>query len=352
EHGETGKEDASPTDQVAEPPGQEQDTTEGDEVGIDEPGQARLSEAEVAADRGQRDVHDRRVEDDHQHPGTQDNKSEAARIAGGSGRRGRRSRERAHDGSHSFVFVGRQNPRTSSTKTTVIRPGVISRLMIRTLLTALWMPKAACTRASSRGKAYSLIRRRPSSTSGTIFCVPTTRITRPAPLTYGPSWLPPIEAASSEPVSVTAWTLPSITSCAADRRRIWSAAVVRSRLPIRGRRGVEASGMLDRIGDSRSLERLRRAVVDLRSIGDEAKDDPLGFGRVCRPEHAEAVRFEGGYGARHPHVSRQRPVFPLDGWINIELEFGRHGYSLLSGWLRPIYACACTYLTTQVGAYA
>jgi len=30
-----------------------------------------------------------------------------------------------------------QNPRTSSTKTTVMRPGVISRLMIRTLFTPL-----------------------------------------------------------------------------------------------------------------------------------------------------------------------------------------------------------------------
>ena len=33
----------------------------------------------------------------------------------------------------------------------------------------------------------------------------------------------PIEAASSEPVSVTAWMLPSITSGAADRRRMSSA---------------------------------------------------------------------------------------------------------------------------------
>ena len=107
----------------------------------------------------------------------------------------------------------------------------------RTLFTALWMPYAAWARASSSGKAYSLIRRKPSSRSDTIFCVPTTRMTRPAPLTYGPSWLPPIEAASSEPASVTACTLPSITSGAALRRRISSAWVLRSMLQIRGRRG-------------------------------------------------------------------------------------------------------------------
>ena len=38
-----------------------------------------------------------------------------------------------------------------------------------------------------------------------------------------PSWLPPIEAANSDPFSVTAWTLPSITSGAEVRRRISSA---------------------------------------------------------------------------------------------------------------------------------
>src|SRR6266568_1212594 len=90
-----------------------------------------------------------------------------------------------------------RNPSASSTRTTVMRSATISRLMMRTLFTALWMPYAAWARAFSSGKAYSLIRRRPSSRSDTIFCVPTTRMTRPAPLAYGPSAAirPPAELA-------------------------------------------------------------------------------------------------------------------------------------------------------------
>src|SRR5437764_6678423 len=43
------------------------------------------------------------------------------------------------------------------------------------------------------------MRCRPSSRSGTIFCVPTTRMTRPAPLLYGPSWLPLIDGREQRP---------------------------------------------------------------------------------------------------------------------------------------------------------
>src|SRR3954466_6715607 len=49
-------------------PARRKHAAEGDEVGVDHPGEARLREAEVGLDRGQRDVHDRLVEDDHQHP--------------------------------------------------------------------------------------------------------------------------------------------------------------------------------------------------------------------------------------------------------------------------------------------
>ena len=48
-------------------PGEQQQAAEGDQVGVDDPGEVALREAEVVLDRGQRDVHDRRVEDDHQH---------------------------------------------------------------------------------------------------------------------------------------------------------------------------------------------------------------------------------------------------------------------------------------------
>ena len=52
--------------QVAEPARQQQEAAEGEHVGVDHPGQRGLAEAEVGLDRGQRDVHDVRVEHDHQ----------------------------------------------------------------------------------------------------------------------------------------------------------------------------------------------------------------------------------------------------------------------------------------------
>ena len=51
-----------------EPPGEQQQAAERDQVGVHDPGEARLREAEVLLDRRERHVHDRRVEDDHQHP--------------------------------------------------------------------------------------------------------------------------------------------------------------------------------------------------------------------------------------------------------------------------------------------
>ena len=78
---ESGEEDPPPAEEVAEATGQQEDAAEGDEVGVDDPGQARLAEAEVALDGGQGDVHDRRVEDDHEHPGAQDREREPAAVA-------------------------------------------------------------------------------------------------------------------------------------------------------------------------------------------------------------------------------------------------------------------------------
>ena len=66
-----GEEDPPFADQVAEPPDQQQQAAERDQVGVDDPGQAALAEPEVGLDRGQGDVHDRDVEDDHQDAGAE-----------------------------------------------------------------------------------------------------------------------------------------------------------------------------------------------------------------------------------------------------------------------------------------
>ena len=47
EEGESGEEDAPAAEEVAEPAGQQQQAAEGDQVGVDDPGEARLREAEV-----------------------------------------------------------------------------------------------------------------------------------------------------------------------------------------------------------------------------------------------------------------------------------------------------------------
>ena len=61
-----GEEHALAADQVAEPAGEQQQAAERDQERVDDPGQVALAEVEVVLDRGQRDVHDRRVEHDHQ----------------------------------------------------------------------------------------------------------------------------------------------------------------------------------------------------------------------------------------------------------------------------------------------
>ena len=68
--------------QVAEPAAEQEEAAAGQQVGVDDPDQRRLGEAEVGADRGQRDVDDRHVEHDHQHAEADDAEGEpAARAA-------------------------------------------------------------------------------------------------------------------------------------------------------------------------------------------------------------------------------------------------------------------------------
>ena len=68
-----GREDRDPdqeqppvAEEVAQPAAEEQESAEREQVGVHDPGQRGLREAEVGTDRRQRDVHDRRVEHDHQ----------------------------------------------------------------------------------------------------------------------------------------------------------------------------------------------------------------------------------------------------------------------------------------------
>src|SRR6266853_426729 len=66
------------TAETTEPPAEEQEAAEGKHVGVHDPDERGLGEAQIRADRGQRDVHDRRVEDDHQVPEAEDDKREPA----------------------------------------------------------------------------------------------------------------------------------------------------------------------------------------------------------------------------------------------------------------------------------
>src|SRR6266849_2695085 len=58
-----------------------------DQVGVDDPGKLSLAEAQVALDRRQSDVHDRRVEDDHELAETDDDERHPAPGIGSDCRR-------------------------------------------------------------------------------------------------------------------------------------------------------------------------------------------------------------------------------------------------------------------------
>src|SRR5436190_1372377 len=51
---------------VPEPAAQEQEAAEDERVGVDDPLQSAVGQVEVVLDRRQGNVHDRRVEDDHE----------------------------------------------------------------------------------------------------------------------------------------------------------------------------------------------------------------------------------------------------------------------------------------------
>ncbi len=88
EHDDAGEEHALTSDQIPESPGQEQEAAEGDEKCVDDPGEVSLGEVKVALDRGQRHVHDRCVEHNHELCQTDHDKGKpAAAVAGGGGER-------------------------------------------------------------------------------------------------------------------------------------------------------------------------------------------------------------------------------------------------------------------------
>ena len=68
--------------QVAEPAAEQQEAAAGEHVGVDDPDQRRLAEAEVGADRRQRDVDDGDVEHDHQHAEADDAERDPAARQG------------------------------------------------------------------------------------------------------------------------------------------------------------------------------------------------------------------------------------------------------------------------------
>ena len=70
------QEQAPVPEEVAEAAAEEQEAAEGDQVGVHDPRERLLGEAEVLADRRQRDADDRDVEHDHQVAEAEDEKCE------------------------------------------------------------------------------------------------------------------------------------------------------------------------------------------------------------------------------------------------------------------------------------
>jgi hypothetical protein len=66
EDDEAGDENEAAAEQVGHAAAEEQEAAVGEDVAVDDPLQALLTEAEVAFDRRQRDVQDRGVEDVHE----------------------------------------------------------------------------------------------------------------------------------------------------------------------------------------------------------------------------------------------------------------------------------------------
>ncbi len=75
---EADQEDPPLADQVTDPAGEQEEAAEGDQIRVHDPGEVALGKVKVLLDRGKRHVHDRRVENDHQHPDAQHVEGEPA----------------------------------------------------------------------------------------------------------------------------------------------------------------------------------------------------------------------------------------------------------------------------------
>ncbi len=64
--------------QVAQPPAQQQEAAKGQHVGVDHPHERGFGKAQVRPDGRQCDVHDGRVQHDHQHAQTEHDKGKPA----------------------------------------------------------------------------------------------------------------------------------------------------------------------------------------------------------------------------------------------------------------------------------
>ena len=100
EQRQAGQQHAAAADEVADPPGQQEQAAEGDEVGVDDPREVRGGKAEVALDRGQGDADDGLVDDGHERRRAQQSQCETP-VAGD--RDGSRSGH-APDRSRSFCY--------------------------------------------------------------------------------------------------------------------------------------------------------------------------------------------------------------------------------------------------------
>ena len=76
------EEDASASEQVGGAPAQEQEAAEDERVRADHPLEVFLREPEVDLNRGQRDVHDRDVQDDHELDDAQERQSQPFALSG------------------------------------------------------------------------------------------------------------------------------------------------------------------------------------------------------------------------------------------------------------------------------
>ena len=66
EDGDADQKEAAVAKEVAEAAAEEKEAAESEQIGVDHPGERGLGETQIGSDRGKGDVHDRRVEHDHE----------------------------------------------------------------------------------------------------------------------------------------------------------------------------------------------------------------------------------------------------------------------------------------------